>query len=173
MKRFLYGLTVISTLSISSFAWAGPVPVVGVIRFSGEAQTVPTLSGVMLVALTLLLGFTAYRWLKRSDHTAGRIMVITLMGLGALASGLGGVNLISNANAIPVVTEFSVSNGGAYDIYQYLNTYKNTGSGNLTVQSVSIDRGYFDISSNYEPFCTKGMILSPGKSCNVAVDGGA
>ncbi|MEB8431702.1 hypothetical protein OO007_05640 [Cocleimonas sp. KMM 6892] len=64
-----------------------------------NAAAVPTLSGMMLFILSLLLFFVAFKVSKQKSANTGKFF-ITLIGVGALVSGMGGVKLISDVSAV-------------------------------------------------------------------------
>lgn len=92
----------------------------------------------MLVAMALLLGAIAFRVMKQKGNSAGRMMVVTLMGVGVLASGVSGVKLINDANAIPG-TKHSLDSSGKAGICQYYNVYTNVGGSDMMILYINTD----------------------------------
>ncbi|MEB8434289.1 CAP domain-containing protein [Cocleimonas sp. KMM 6892] len=69
----------------------------GTVTFSIASPTqVPTLSGTMLLLLSLLLFVVAVRTTKQKNTNK---LFITLLGAGVLVTAGGGINLVSNVNA--------------------------------------------------------------------------
>lgn len=89
----------ISTLGfiISTSAVAGNGP--GVIVTPGSANAIPSLSGYMLIVLSLLLFVVAFRISKNQRFNGTPMMLITAIGLGSILSLTGGVKLVSDAEA--------------------------------------------------------------------------
>ena len=149
---------------LSSSSWAGNGG--GTITYGPSAATpVPTLSGVMLIMLALLLAAIAFRILRQKDNHAGRMMVLSLLAVGTLASGLSGVKLIDNAYADPILEELTNPNGGTLvidnnDIYEI----RNATSGTATILNIQFN-GCENLPAPDVPKCTVGLELADTESC--------
>ncbi len=90
----------------------------GHIVIGGGAPTaIPTLSGSMLILLSLLLFIVALRISKQKNAKVNKFF-ITLLGVGILSIGGSGIKLISNAQAgvdLPI-TLLSSPSGGASEL---------------------------------------------------------
>ena len=145
---------------LSAPVLAGGV-VAGSITFAADATPVPTLSGVMLMIMALLLAVVGYRVLKQKDNNASRMMVLSLIGVGALVSGAGGIKLINDAYAgfgheVPAPGQYDIYGGGS------VNTYNNTSSATLTVTAIGFQQGYLCNGS-----CAVDATIADGSSCDL------
>ncbi len=112
MKFFiskLLKLTVIFliTLAGTSSIFAGPAVPGGGITFTTGVTAVPTLSGTMLILLSILLFLVAFKITKQKNTNAGKFFVM-LVGFGALGIGGGTIKLINNLEAgalVPILVE--------------------------------------------------------------------
>ena len=110
MKLFisnLFKLKAIFLLTIAgtSSVYAG-VPG-GTITFGTGATAVPTLSGFMLLVLSLLLFVVAFKVAKQKNSNASKFFVM-LLGVSALGLGGGGFKMVNNVEAgitMPVIGE--------------------------------------------------------------------
>ena len=160
MKNIISRSTgLIALFFLSTPVLAGGEPVIGSITFSGPTP-VPTLSGIMLMMMALLLAVVGYRILKQKDNHASRMMVLSLIGVGALVSGAGGIKLINDAYASPHISH-DVSAPGTYDVHAWGNTYNNTSSVILTVTGTDLPG----------PVCTgtcrEDSTVAPAASCSL------
>lgn len=69
----------------------------GTVTFT-SATGVPTLSGTMLIVLSLLLFVVALKISRQKGHNTGKFFML-LIGASALISGTGGVKLLSDVHA--------------------------------------------------------------------------
>lgn len=95
IQKLFIRLTIFSTLfflPLSAFAAAGPTMTVS------TSTAVPTLSGAMLVILSLLLFAVAVRIAKQKNSAANK-MFVTLLGVGSISLVTGGAHIISKADA--------------------------------------------------------------------------
>ena len=133
--------------------------VVGDITFAGPTS-VPTLSGIMLMMMALLLAVVGYRILKQKGNNASRMMVLSLIAVGTLMSGVGGIKLINDAYAVPT-TLHDVSAPGTYDVNNYANTYTNTSSAILTITGTSLP------GPICHGTCLEDSTVAPAASCTL------
>ncbi len=94
-KSLLYPLAFLLALLPFSSVFAGTS---GVLVYAPVASNIPTLSGTMLIILSLLLVAVSFRIAKQKDSGA-KHFVITILGVGALISASGSVKLFSDAYA--------------------------------------------------------------------------
>jgi hypothetical protein len=86
---------VVLVLSSSSVFAAG-----GTVIFSAASPTaVPTLSGWMLIVLSLLLFAVAVKVSRQKGSSNAGKFFLLLLGVGVLSSGTGGVKLVTDVNA--------------------------------------------------------------------------
>jgi len=162
-------LTIKSTLAsllyiLSSTAWAGSGSLV-----YGPVPPIPTLSGTMLILLSLLLATIGYRVLQQKGNDASRMMVLSLIVVGALASGIGGVKLINNAyaNGFPTISLNQPGGGTAtvcIDCGPY--HYQNDTGAPLEIKSRIHPEpcGWGTVTA---PECTAGLLLGDGDACQL------
>jgi hypothetical protein len=79
------------------------------------AAPVPTLSGSLLIALSVLLMLVALRLLKNRPH-AGANLVIAVVAVAALATGAGGTKLLADAYAGVLESQMTNPAGGTLEI---------------------------------------------------------
>lgn len=90
-------LTTSLVLTITGFtAHALAQEQVGTLTHGPSATSVPTLGGYALILLAVLLGLVAFRTMRTRQHN-GASLVVALTAILAIASGVGGVNLVSEA----------------------------------------------------------------------------
>ncbi len=125
MKYPLLKTTLIASVSLfSKTAFAGAPIVAGTMTFSIpntaiNPTAVPSLSGTMLIVLSLLLFVVAFRIANQKNAKAGKFFLMVL-GVGALSSGISGMKLVSDVNA-----------GGQETITLNTNSSATTGSVDL------------------------------------------
>lgn len=159
---------------ISSSVWAGTSATSGTLVYAPAATSVPTLSGMMLVILALLLATIAFRVSRQTNHNSGRMMVLSLISIGALASGMGGIKLISDVNASGSASLIMVGGGSLPIEINQLNTFTNQTGIKQTIISVT-----FDSPSDCPAYpagnaneCTQGKILADTQQCTVDCSSG-
>ena len=167
MKKFLPQLGIISTLILSSSTWA-QLPVVGSVVFedANAASSVPTLSGLTIVAMALILAAVAYRVLKQKGININQTMVLALVAAGAFAFSIGGVDWVSDANA-KSVTKLPVDGPGTMPIALYDTYYVNTGTTDLRIKSIKVDPGYSCDVGETPDKCDVGMVLESSENCSL------
>ena len=154
---------------LSSSVWAGGEA--GIITYGPTTVTpVPTLSGVMLIVLALLLATIAFRILRQKENHAGRMMVLSLLAVGTLASGLGGIKLIDDAYADPLLLQLTNPNGGTIDIpnrddYRVLNSTTVT----TTILNIEINGSCGIDEPAGNPECVGGLEIAAADSCFISV----
>ena len=125
---------------------------------------VPTLSGPILIVLALLLATIGYRILRQKDNHAGRMMSLSLIVIGALASGIGGVKLIEDAYATVTEILLEEAQGGSVDICWNCGTegfVNETGAATEIKQIVKpANCEWLPLPPDEFPQCTVGLILS-------------
>jgi len=102
----------LAALGVGSFAsLAAAQPSSGAILAYGPlANAVPTVGGTLLIVLSVLLMFVAFRLLKHRTQS-GTQLFVAVLAVGALATGAGGVKLVADAYAA-AATEMTNPNGG-------------------------------------------------------------
>ena len=175
MTKFItHGLAFKSTLAsllffFSSSVWAGRPSLT---LTYGPATPVPTLSDMMLIVLALLLAAITYRILRQKENTAGRMMVLSLLAVGTLASGVGGVKLINDAYAPPFdEKELTDPNGGVVIVGPSGTTrFINYTDGTTSILGIEL-APECDVVDNesFTPYCKVGLKLADEASCFTSV----
>ena len=102
----LYKMSALVALIVSpvSSVFAGSSPeTLGSMTYRIQSATgIPTLSGTMLLVLSLLLLAVAVRVAKQKDSGANKFF-IALLGVSALSMGGGGIKLVSDADAVSYI----------------------------------------------------------------------
>ena len=146
----LSAFATITLLLSSQSALAGiPVPI-GNVGFSlpGDVDptAVPSLSGTMLIILSLLLFIVAFRISKLNNSQPSKFF-ISLIGVIALSFSIGGVKIINDVNAGGAVliglqtTTLEVDPNqttGKVDVFPGSNFYDNPFGVDVTITSVNI-----------------------------------
>ena len=134
-------LSVISLLSIfaTSSALAGAN---GTMTYS-ITSGIPTLSGSMLIVLSLLLFVVALKVAKQKT-SAGNKMFITFLGVTALSIGGGGIKLVSDADALIAIVDLNLnltSTTGEIQVFNGTNIFENPNAGTLTITNITPPAG--------------------------------
>jgi len=143
-------------LSCSTASLAGPGGVV-----FGPVSTVPTMSGTMLIILSIFLAFIAFKVMKQRAENKTTLWV-TILGTGALLSATGGFHLFDKATAsvvaIPITPNITMPLNPTT-----FNTYRNDTSTPLQVKSIT---GSCAMPSGM-PLCTVGRVVAPAGTCDI------
>lgn len=164
-------ITLLSTiLTSSAFATGGQIT----FTIQGapiDPTAVPTLSGTMLVILSLLLFTVAFRIAKQKNASAGKFF-IALLGVSAIASGSSGIKMISEVNAggggttIPSLDVNSTSFSQRLVTENYY-TFSNPDSNpTLTILIEPDEDSTCGLFGTGGPVCSD--ILAPDASCTIA-----
>ena len=164
-------ITLISTiLSSSAFATGGQIT----FTIQGapiNPTAVPTLSGTMLVILSLLLFAVAFRIAKQKNTRAGKFF-IALLGVTAIASGSGGVKLVSDTYAGLSTTPIQLPDTGIPitlnpdQFYVFENILSD--SLNIFLQADEGSTcGTFGPTPSGIPVCSSGSTLAPDTTCHI------
>lgn len=89
----LIAIAFLFAVTNSAFATGGSVTFT-----SPNSASIPTLSGSMLILLSVLLCVVAYRTAKQKNANINKLF-ITLLGTGVIFSAGSGIKLVSDANA--------------------------------------------------------------------------
>lgn len=131
--KFLPALLTLASIGFSSTASAGGA---GSITYGPGSLEIPTLGGSALIALALLLAVIAFRVLRTQQHS-GVNLVVALTAATALASGVGGINLISDAKARPS-QEMEDIGGGDVELFPGLNQIFNGTEASQKILSIDL-----------------------------------
>ncbi len=177
-------IALLTVISSSTFAGINPpIPVpIGDMLYSIPSQNgptaVPTLSGTMLILLSLLLFVVAFRIAKQKNNGASKLF-ITLVGVTAISTGIGGIKLVSDVEAGGSITTIPLdvapgSTTGSVDLLDGLNSFDNPNSVAATITSINITNETsicgqlpvlgkaVDLSA---PICTVGNTVAPDAQC--------
>jgi hypothetical protein len=167
-------------------AWAGVLAPPGSITHGPlTATAVPTMSGFALVLLAALMLLVVARVVKSRQLDGTRFMLVALV-TGAIASGVSGIKLVSEAYALPAFTPVSLSDpaGGTLPLSPGENCVTNNtgiaqqildiefsgfiGNNGGNVGGPTLDCGE---AAGEVPECsdTPPTVLQPGATCGVEV----
>lgn len=97
------------------------------IASNANPTDVPTLSGIMLIVMSLLLFVVGFRIAKQKNNKAGKFFM-TLIGVTALATGFSGAKIISEVHAGGGIF-LSIAGGGSVPIPPNVVSIFNNNSG--------------------------------------------
>jgi hypothetical protein len=152
----------------------------GTVVYSPVAQSIPTLSGAMLMVLAVLCAVVAFRVLRA--HSAGKPLAsIAAAGIVALAAATEG-GLVRSSQATPVVNIVTMSpGGGTFDSFQlwggdYIDNElrNNTGRPQQIISVTPYPGGPGNsppaqvvVTPNNSPQCVAGLVVQNNSSCYV------
>ncbi|GEM_PF-1457529 len=145
----------------SSTVWAGATA--GIIVYSPDVQSVPALSGWMLIILAMLLGVIAYRVMSQKH---GRTLAI-LAATGIVAAGAStGIKLIEDAHAAGATIPLDITPGSSASIPLGLARFENTTNVLQRVRSITYTQGCGPSAQNpASPVCTVSLAIQPQAWC--------
>ena len=162
------------------------------ITFASAATAVPSVSGVMLFILSLLLAAVGLRVLKQNQGSV--TMLLGFIAVSALISGTSGIKLISDANALIIfppigytVANITGSNTTSYDNSPDTLLFQNTSGSQQIIASITsndqscdsfslgYDVGPFPpinsalppVAANGSPHCEAGLTIPAGAYCYI------
>lgn len=139
LRRMRTPLLGLAGIGLSSNVLAGSS--VGSIVYGSGASAVPTLGGTTLIVLAILLAVIAFRILRSQQHS-GVNLVVALTAIAAVASGAGGIRLMSDANAVAVgVVNMTSESGGSVQLFPGANEVTNVTSVPLTILEIQLVNG--------------------------------
>jgi len=163
-KKLIYIAPTLTLLLSGADAIAG-IPLGGSIFYGPVPQSIPTLSGFMLVILGLLFAVLAFRVLRA--HSASKPLA-SIVAVGVLVLGAASGNqLIQNVQAVPAFS-FSNSTGGVLNInslgeFPILN---NSGRPQQ-ILNVIVTPPAIDSPTSLQPRCTVGLAVQNNSSCYI------
>ena len=132
-------------------------------------EAVPTLSGMMLIVLSLLLVIVAIRVANQKSKQASKFF-ITLLGVTALASGINGVKIISSVEALQPSVSLNDDSAGNHTVNftsGVLNDVTNTTSLPLGILSIDYESCTPVPRANECLGAPNSTILQPNGSCQI------
>ncbi len=128
---------------------------------------VPTLSGIMLIVMSLLLFVVGFRVAKQKNSKAGKFFM-TMIGVTALVTGFSGAKMISEVHAGLGGIFLSVAGGGSASIPPDVISIFNNNSG-VTQKIISIAlppncNGTTEVISDFAE-CTVNLNIPNSDSC--------
>ncbi|CAH1083251.1 midcut-by-XrtH protein [Candidatus Nitrotoga sp. 1052] len=173
-KKLIYiAPTLASMLSCADAIAGAPI---GTIVYGPVPQSIPTLSGFMLVILGLLFAVLAFRVLRA--HSASKPLASIVASGVMVLSAASGNQLIQNAQAVilppPPSLSFSNPSGGILNVY-YTGEFlilNNSGQPQRVI-SVTVSPLFVDNPTSQQPRCTVGLSVQNNSSCymNFTYDG--
>lgn len=131
-----------ATLWSSNGVYAGtPAAPGGTLIYGPGSTSVPALGGSALMVLAILLAVIAFRVMRTQQHK-GLNLVVALTALTALASGVGGINMMSDAWAPPGnFVNMGTAGGGSVKLVNGPNQVTNTTGVPQKVLEIQLDPG--------------------------------
>lgn len=143
----------------------------GTIVYGPPAESIPTLSGAMMIVLGLLLAVLAFRVLR--NHPGGQPLAsIVALSIAGFA-GVSGVNVIQKAEAGVITTfEMDQANGSSLIIgIQGTDVSVNNTSGRIQqIKSLTPDAFCSLGTVIGSPACAPGLIVPNNSACIVRWD---
>lgn len=136
--RTLTPLLLLAGTSLSANVFAGTA--VGSVVYGSGASAVPTLGGSALIVLAILLAVIAFRILRTQQHK-GVNLVVALTAIAAVASGAGGIRLVSDANAMVTAVNMTSESGGTVFLSIGPNEVTNVTDVPLSIQQIEVVPG--------------------------------
>ncbi len=142
---------------------------------------IPTLSGSMLVLLSLLLFIVAYRISKQKD-TAKSKLFISLLGVTALTVGAGGVKLISEVDAgvdavVPLDSSGSITLASGFNLFvnndfpEGITIIDIVSDGPPTPSFCGVPPAAPEVAARHDGpgphVCEAGLVLTQGEECAI------
>ncbi len=172
---------VIALATIGFSAMVSAQSTIGSITYGPGSNAVPTLGGSALILLAVLLAVMAFR-AKRSQQRQGVNLVVALT---AIASGVGGINLVSDAQAgisiEPFFIELDSAGGGTEPLVEGLNLVLNSTGVPQKILSIELSgecstAALPDVEAASECDDNPATVLasdeSPASACGLAIDCG-
>ncbi|WP_165874670.1 midcut-by-XrtH protein [Cocleimonas flava] len=133
----------ISFCSSFSTAFAGSTGGGSMTYSIGGATSIPTLSGTMLIVLSLLLFAVAVRVAKQKNSGVNKLFV-TLLGVGSISLITGGAQIVSEADAgwYPSLPLNTNSTSGEVELFSSYNAFTNENVAITTINSITPPPGY-------------------------------
>jgi hypothetical protein len=152
-------------LAMTSDVFAGSIAG-GTVVYGPPAESIPALSGAMLVVLGVLFSVLAYRVLR--NHPGGRplasLVALAIAGLSAVS----GIRVMQEAYAAPYPTyPMDNANGDSIhinDIGTDVSVLNGTGR-TQQIKSVSPDPACHSVAPQNSPACAPGAIVPNGTGC--------
>jgi hypothetical protein len=142
-----------------------PATLVGTITYGPLPQSIPALSGSMLMVLGLLFAVLAFRALRA--HSASKPLA-SIVAVGILVLGAASGNqLIQNAWATP--TGFTNPSGGVINVSTANVEHLLTNTSGQPQRVISVTPVYGVISTT-SPQCTAGLIVQSNSYCYINFD---
>ena len=168
-KKLIYIAPTLASMLSCADAIA-QTPLYGTIVYGPVPQSIPTLSGFMLVFLGLLFAVLAFRLLRA--HSVSKPLA-SIMAVGVLILGAASGNqLIQNVQAVP---GFSFSNPSGGDIN--INTsgefpVLNNSGKPQQILNVIVSPSAVANPTSLQPQCTVGLAVQNNSSCYINFDVG-
>jgi len=163
IRRFTTRLALLAMLPLAAQAGIPAGSITFTPAAGATATPVPTLGGVMLLLLALLLAFVAFTQLRQ--QRAKMLLVLCLAG-GSLLSATGGVTLIERATAGGETFIIANSQGETLPIFPgEFNEYTNDAGVTMNVQSVQLPTPC--PNGPVPQVCTAGLELADGEQCEI------
>lgn len=163
-KKLIYIAPPLAFMLSGANAIAG-TPLGGSIFYGPIPQSIPTLSGFMLVILGLLFAVLAFRVLRA--HSASKPLA-SIVAVGVMVlSAASGNQLIQNVQAVPAFS-FSNPSGGVLNINSFgeFPVFNNSGQPQQII-NITASPPFLDSPTSQQPRCTVGLAVQYNNSCYI------
>jgi len=155
-------LSVPCLLVVSSLAQASGTATVVV---GPLATSVPTLSGILLIVLGMLLAVIAFRTLPNNEG-AQRLLSILVLGGGLIISGVGVDRTLAVPDTLPASGGVCTQAGPLPSYYPYVDIRLQNDCGN-SIQIIDFRDDDCPIGLDEDAAnCKRGQVLTSGSSCS-------
>jgi hypothetical protein len=139
----------------------------GIITY-GPLQSIPALSGSMLVVLGFLFAVLAFRALRA--HSASKPLA-SIVAVGVLVLGAASGNqLMQNAQATPPSLFFSNPSGGTVSV-DVIGEQKVLNTSGQTQRVISVTPNLLEVEPSEKPQCRAGLTVQNSRHCYINFTG--
>ncbi|MFK5892812.1 MAG: midcut-by-XrtH protein [Pseudomonadota bacterium] len=167
MNKYLSNIsTLIGLLILSPSAFSQPVMAFGV------ASNIPTLSGSMLIVLSLLMAIGGYFLIKKQENNPAQKMILSIVAMGVLTFGYSGIKLVSDAYAIAVSGTKDLTGSQITITYGWWEYQNKTGTTTI-IKSITPPLEQVGSCNNAQPpggltnACAVGLSLGVDEKCEI------
>jgi hypothetical protein len=168
MKLLKYLLTACLFFILPSTVLAAQV---GLLGFGPVSTAIPTLGGSTLIVLSILMAISGYFFLNKKGNNASNKMIITLIGVGILSSGIGGIKLLNDAYAVaPPATERPMVGAGVLTIDDavFINRYTNNTGADIKINSINFTGACPGFEIGFPKECAVNQIVPTSDYCDIS-----
>jgi hypothetical protein len=156
LRKFLPTSFTLAIACLSSNVFAGSATPPTITYGPLASASVPTLGGSALIVLAILLAVIAFRVMRSQQHTHIKL-VVALTTTAAIASGIGGIELISDASATGENILLQTKGGGSVTLVCAQNNVTNATDVPQEIKKIQLNGNSSGSVSNQ---CKEGTVLA-------------